>query len=347
MVLAFGDHRLDIERRELRCGAELIAIEPKAFDLLTFLVQQRDRVVSKNDLLQAVWGGRIVSESALTTRINAVRRAIGDDGAAQRLIRTFTRRGVRFIGEVREMPDQAAPAAGDGLGPAPAAADKPSIAVLPFQNLSGDPAQEYFADGMAAEITTAIGRAPWLFVIARNSSFTYKGKTADAQQVARELGVRYVLEGSVTKAGNRARITAELIDAASGAHIWGERFDGTLDDIFELQDRVASGVVGAIEPRLRLAEVERAGRKPTESLDAYDFYLRGQAQAYKLTREGLAASIRAGASGPRNRPRLWPGHVEDRIEPGHAAAAALDPALRPGGRGGGLDGAAGDRRRRG
>ena len=159
MVLAFGDHRLDIERRELRRGAELIAIEPKAFDLLVFLVHHRNRVVSKDDLLQAVWGGRIVSESALTTRINAVRRALGDDGAAQRLIRTFTRKGVRFIGEVAEMPDQAPPAA-----------DRPSIAVLPFQNMTGDPEQEYFVDGMVEEITTAIARLPWLFLIARNSA---------------------------------------------------------------------------------------------------------------------------------------------------------------------------------
>ena len=279
MVLAFGQHRIDIERRELRCGAELIHLEPKAFDLLAFLVQQRDRVVSKDDLLQAVWHGRIVSELALTTRINAVRRALGDDGTAQLMIRTFTRKGVRFVGEVTEIADRITP-------------EKPSIAVLPFQNLSGDPEQDYFADGMTAEITTAIGRAPWLFVIARNSSFTYKGKAVDAQQVARELGVRYLLEGSVRKAGNRVRITAELIDTTSGAHIWGERFDGARDDIFELQDRVASSVVGAIEPRLRLAEVERAGRKPTESLDAYDFYLRAQAQASKRTSESLAELIR-------------------------------------------------------
>ena len=164
MVLAFGDHRLDIERRELRRGAELIAIEPKAFDLLVFLVHHRNRVVSKDDLLQAVWGGRIVSESALTTRINAVRRALGDDGAAQRLIRTFTRKGVRFIGEVAEMPDQAPPAA-----------DRPSIAVLPFQNMTGDPEQEYFVDGMVEEIITALSRIRWLFVIAPQFEFYVQG----------------------------------------------------------------------------------------------------------------------------------------------------------------------------
>jgi TolB-like protein len=220
VVLAFGNHRLDIERRELRRGDELVEVEPKAFDLLAFLVQHRDRVVSKDDLLQAVWHGRVVSESALTTRINAVRRALGDDGTAQLMIRTFTRKGVRFVGEVTEVSDRIAP-------------EKPSIAVLPFQNMSGDPEQEYFADGMVEEITTAIARCPGLFVIARNSSYAYKGKSIELRQVARELGVRYVLEGSVRKAGDRVRIAGQLIDSTTGAHVWTDRFDGTLDDIFE------------------------------------------------------------------------------------------------------------------
>jgi TolB-like protein len=292
VVLAFGDHRLDIKRRELRRGAELIAIEPKAFDLLVFLVLHRDRVVSKDDLLQAVWGGRIVSESALTTRINAVRRALGDDGTAQRLVRTFTRKGVRFISEVAEMPDQAMPTAGERPCPAAPAADKPSIAVLPFQNMCGDPEQEYFVDGMVEEIITALSRFPRLVVIARNSSFTYKGKATDVRQVGRELGVRYVLEGSVRKAGNRVRIAGQLINSGTGAHIWADRFDGTLDDIFELQDQVASSVVSAIEPRLRLAEIDRAARKPTESLEAYDFFLRALAQEYKRTKDSLAEAVR-------------------------------------------------------
>jgi adenylate cyclase len=161
--------------------------------------------------------------------------------------------------------------------------DKPSIAVLPFQNMSGDPEQEYFADGMVEDITTAIARLPWLFVIARNSSFTYKGKSVDVKQVGRELGVRYVLEGSVRKGSNRVRITGQLIDTATGAHIWADRFDGVLDDIFELQDQVASSVAGAIEPRLRQSEIERANRKPTESLDAYDLYLRALALRDKHT----------------------------------------------------------------
>jgi adenylate cyclase len=152
--------------------------------------------------------------------------------------------------------------------------DKPSIAVLPFANLSGDPEQEYFADGMVEEIITALSRIRWLFVIARNSSFTYKGLAVDVKQVGRELGVRYVLEGSVRKGGNRVRITAQLIDATSGAHLWADRFDGLLEDVFELQDKVAISVAGVIEPTLRQSEIERARRKRPDSLDAYDLYLR-------------------------------------------------------------------------
>jgi adenylate cyclase len=169
--------------------------------------------------------------------------------------------------------------------------DKPSIAVLPFTNMSGDLEQEYFVDGMVEEITTAISRLPWLFVIARNSSFTYKGKAVDVKQAARELGVRYVLEGSVRKAGNRVRITGQLIDTTTGAHIWAERFDGALDDIFDLQDQVASNVAGAIEPKLRQSEIERASRKPTANLTAYDLYLRALAQSYRYTEEGFAEAV--------------------------------------------------------
>jgi TolB-like protein len=188
--------------------------------------------------------------------------------------------------------------------------DKPSLAVLPFANMSGDPVQEYFVDGMVEDITTAIARLPWLFVIARNSSFAYKGKSPDLRQVGRDLGVRYVLEGSVRKAGNRVRITGQLIDTTTGAHIWADRIDGALDDIFELQDQVASKVVGAIEPKLRLAEIRRASRKPTDSLDAYDLYLRALAQFHKWSAESF-----------REATRLLSGTLS--IDPSYAPAAAL------------------------
>ena len=169
--------------------------------------------------------------------------------------------------------------------------DKPSIAVLPFQNMSGDPEQEYFADGMVEDIITALSRIRWLFVIARNSSFTYKGRAVDVKQVGRELGVRYVLEGSVRKAANRVRITGQLIDASTGAHLWADRFDGALEDIFDLQDQVTASVVGAIAPQLEQAEIERAKRKPTESLDAYDYFLRGMASYYRRTREAINEAL--------------------------------------------------------
>src|SRR5499426_2809344 len=176
--------------------------------------------------------------------------------------------------------------------PALALPDKPSIAVLPFTNLSGDPEQEYFADGMVEDIITGLSRFRWLFVIARNSSFTYKGKVVDVKQVGRELGVRYLLEGSVRKSAIRVRIAAQLIDAASGAHLWADRFEGAFDDIFELQDQVTASVVGAIAPKLQQAEIERARRKPTEILDAYDLLLRGVANFYKRTREGNEEALR-------------------------------------------------------
>jgi TolB-like protein len=289
VVLAFGDHRLDIGRRELRRHGELVELEPKAFDLLAFLVLNRDRVVSKDDLIDAVWGGRIVSESALTTRINAVRRSLGDDGARQQLVRTFIGKGVRFIGEVSELADERGSNAA-ASGP-PLLLQKPSLAILPFENLTGDREQEYFVDGMVEEITTAIARLPWILVIARHSSLAYKGTAVDINQAARDLGVRYVLEGSVRKAGSRVRITGQLIDAATGVHLWAERFEGPLDNVFDLQDAVASGVAGAIEPRLRIAEIERARRKPTESLDAYDLYLRAQAEVNRRTEASLAQSV--------------------------------------------------------
>jgi TolB-like protein/Tfp pilus assembly protein PilF len=175
---------------------------------------------------------------------------------------------------------------------APPLPDKPSIAVLPFENLSGDPEQEYFADGIVEEIITALSRFHGLFVIARNSSFTYKGRAVDVKQVGRELGVRYVLEGSVRKAGSRVRITGQLIDTSTGAHLWADRFDGGLEDIFDLQDQVTANVVGAIAPKLEKAEIERAKRKPTENLDAYDYLLRGMAIIHQWNRETNNEALR-------------------------------------------------------
>jgi TolB-like protein len=217
LLFWFEDYTLDTFRRELRRGPALLSVEPQVFDLLVFLVGNRDRVVSRD----AVWGGRIVSDSTLASRINAARRIIGDNGDQQRLIRTIIGRGIRFVGTVRKTGTRGeignANIAADHRARALTLPDKPSIAVLPFANLSGDPEQDYFADGMVEEIITALSRYPSLFVIARNSSFAYKGREADVAQVGRELGVRYVLDGSVRKGDNRIRVTARLAEAETAS----------------------------------------------------------------------------------------------------------------------------------
>jgi TolB-like protein len=282
----FEEYAFDTDRRELHRGSDVVSVAPQVFDLLDYLIRNRERVVSKDDLINAIWNGRIVSDAALTTRLNAARNAIGDSGEEQRLIKTLPRKGFRFAGQVREAQGPAGAASSDKPieppRPALTLPDKPSIAILPFTNLSSDPEQDYFADGMVNDIITALSHFKSLFVIARNSSFTYKGHAVDVKQIGRELGVRYVLEGSVRKAANRVRITGQLVDTSTGAHLWAERFDGGLSDVFDLQDQVTESVVGAIAPAVEKAEIERAKRKPTERLDAYALYLRGLAKLYQF-----------------------------------------------------------------
>jgi adenylate cyclase len=453
LLYSFEDFWLDTARRELRRGSALVSLQPQVFDLLEYLIRNRERVVGKDDLLAAVWNGRIVSEANLSTRINAARSAIGDSGEEQRLIRTAHGKGFRFVGAVREeeetvrklaaifaadiegysrlmgqdeigtlrrltacrailderiaayrgrifgsagdsvvadfasavdavqcavtiqdaiAKDSAARPAGeqmrwrigvhvgdvivqgedlfgDGVNIAarlealaepggicisstvrdyigtklplafadlgeqqvknivqpirayrvrgetraatvtayPPLPDKPSIAVLPFENMSGDPAQEYFADGMVEEIITALSKIRWFFVIARNSSFTYRGRTVDVEQVGREFGVRYVIEGSVRKSGNRVRIAAQLIDTASGNHVWAERYDRELAEIFAVQDEITERVVSAIEPELYAAEHFRSRRKPPESLDAWECVIRALSYSSQGTHAGM------------------------------------------------------------
>jgi TolB-like protein len=292
LLYSFEDFLLDSDRRELRRGDELLSVEPQVFDLLQYLIRNRDRVVSKDDLIAAVWQGRIVSEATLSSRINAVRNALRDSGQEQRLIRTILRKGIRFVGAVREEDGHEAamiamerPMSGLGLP------DRPSIAVLPFVNMSGDPEQDYFADGMVEDIITGLSRIKWLFVIARNSSFAYKGRAVDVKQVGRDLGVRYLLEGSVRKAGNRVRISGQLIEAENGGHLWAERYDRDLTDVFALQDEMTLSVVAAIEPNLRRAEIERVKRKRPHNFDAYDLLLRALPNLYTRTPEDSARSL--------------------------------------------------------
>jgi TolB-like protein/cytochrome c-type biogenesis protein CcmH/NrfG len=280
----FADHTLDTDQRELRRGADAIAVEPQVFDLLIYLMQNRDRVVSKDDLIASVWSGRVVSDSTLTSRINAARKAIGDSGEDQRLIRTFARKGLRFVGDVRTQ--------SGGNEPARAAAleetseqTRPAVAVLPFVNMSGDPEQEYFSDGISEDIITALSKLRWFFVIARNSSFTYKSKAVHMKQIAEDLGVRYVVEGSVRKSGERVRITAQLNDAVTGSHIWAERYDRDIADVFAVQDEITDAIVAAIEPQLHAAENFRAQRKAPDSMDAWDLVMRALSHYWRITRQ--------------------------------------------------------------
>jgi TolB-like protein len=312
-MFQFKGYTLDVARGSLRAADRDIQLRPKAFEVLRYLVENADRLVSKEELIRVVWPNVIVTDEVLTHCVSEARQAIGD--AAQAIIKTVPRRGYRFAARVSRVITNAggSPSAAAEAKDAPSGLslpDKPSIAVLPFSNLSGNPEEDYFADGMAEEIITALSRCAWLFVIARNSSFTYKGRAVDIREVGRELGVRYVLEGSVRRAANRLRFTGQLIDASSGAHIWADRFEGTTGDVFDLQDLFTAGVVAAIEPQLELAEIERLKHKPTASLDAYDLFLRAQQLANEFTAQSMAAALR---------------HIDQAlaIDPNYPAAMAL------------------------
>ncbi len=288
----FEDFVLDTGRRELRRHDRLIPVAPQVFDLLAYLISHRQRVVTKDDLVASIWGGRAVSDSALTTRINAARVVVGDSGEAQRLIKTLVRKGVRFLGEVQEQTSgpQAGVVAERQAGGVQVPTEKPSIAVLPFDNMSGDAEQDYFADGMAEDITTALSKVRWLAVAARNSAFAYKGKAVDVREAGRELGARYVLEGSVRKAGNRVRITAQLLDSAAGLHVWAERYDRELADTFAVQDEITEQVVAAIEPRLYAAEGLRAKRKLPDSFDAWECVVRALALLNSRAKDNIVSA---------------------------------------------------------
>ncbi|WP_207541019.1 winged helix-turn-helix domain-containing protein [Sabulicella rubraurantiaca] len=298
----FAGFTLDLRRTVLLDGSGgEIALRPKCFDVLRHLLANANRLVTREELLAAVWPGVSVVDDNITGCVAEIRRALSDDG---RLLRTIPKRGYLLEAEVTQdayastkARDAEKPPSLDRLTLSEAAPhplippDLASLVVLPFTNLSGDPEQEYFADGITEELTTALSRLRWFFVIARNSAFTYKGRAVDVRQVGRELGVRYVLEGSVRRAGEHVRIAIQLTETGTGHHLWADRFEGTREDIFALQDRVAEAVAGAMEPSLQAAEIGRSAAKPTESLDAYDLYLRGLSRAYRLTRQDSDAAL--------------------------------------------------------
>jgi TolB-like protein len=283
VLYLFEDYALDADRRELLKADRPIAVQPQVFDVLAFLIANRGRVVSKDEIIEAVWNGRVVSESTLTSRINSARSAVGDSGEAQRLIRTASRKGFRFVGAVRETASTEASAQPPPLGILPPVAavapdGKPprlSIVVLPFANLGGSADHEPFVDGVTESLTTDLSRIRGSFVIARHTAFAYKGKAIDLKQIGRELGVRYVLEGSILRSGERMRINAQLVDAETGAHVWAERFDKPVADLFATQDEIVARLAGQLDAALVSAEARRAERSPHP--DSTDFYFRGKA----------------------------------------------------------------------
>jgi TolB-like protein/cytochrome c-type biogenesis protein CcmH/NrfG len=284
-TLSFGRYRLE-PRGGLLSGTRPVRLTPKALALLCFMAERPGEVIPKEELFGAVWPEVTVGDAALVTCIQELRKALGDDARRPRYIETLHRRGYRFIGKLAPLP-----AALDDKAPALPLPDRPSIAVLPFDNMSEEADQEYFADGISEDLITGLSRIHWLFVIARNSCFVYKNRAVDVKQVSRELGVRYVLEGSVRRAGKRIRISAQLIDAVSGGHHWAERYDRELGDIFAVQDEITRNVVASIEPRLMAAEGVRALSRSSDDLGAWERVARAQTHVWRLTRADYATAI--------------------------------------------------------
>ena len=273
MRYSFDQCVLDLVSGTFKVANQEVTLRPKAFQLLRFLIENQGRLVPKDELMEAVWRTSVVTDKSLTNCISELRRALRD--GEQRVIRTVSRRGYIFTPSVstQQVGLTEGPTSGEPTFP-----DKPSVVVLPFINMSEDPRQEYFSDGITEDITTELSRFTDLFVIARNSAFQYKGKSLDVRQIGRELGVRYILEGSVRRDGGRIRVTAQLVDAHTGAHRWADRYDRELDDVFAVQDEVARTIVTILAAQVSNAEVDRRGATPTPRWNAYDYYLQAQAR---------------------------------------------------------------------
>jgi TolB-like protein/DNA-binding winged helix-turn-helix (wHTH) protein len=317
MQYRFADFELDLSQQELRRLGESVHIEPQVFDVIVHLVRNHDRIVSKDELIEAVWNGRIISEAALSSRINGARRALGDNGTDQFFIRTLHKRGFRFVGDVRAIsaPETDSEAArlvpDDSAAPANApvrvsvssevsrlddivsesvkaeANTRPSIAVLPFGNMSGDPENDYFSYGLTEDIIRLLARNRWLSVISRHSTVAFQGRVVDAREVGELLGVRYVMVGSVRKSRDTVRITAELVRAADGKQLWADKYDLQLEYIFDIQEEMARQIAATIEPELSKVEQQLAARKAPESLDAWDCYQRGLWNLWRFTTPGF------------------------------------------------------------
>ena len=309
VIYLFAGYSLDSDCRELRRGSDLVPLEPQVFDLLQYLISRRDCVVSKDEIIEGVWNGRIVSESTISSRVTALRRAIGDSGETQRLIRTIQRKGLRFVGDVREekspsttggkiqggafYPRQPAVLSDALLVSGLSLLEHAAIAVLPFNDMSATHDQQYLADGITEELITGLAKIPELIVIARNSTFTYKDKPTDIRQVGKDLNVRYVLEGSTQRADQNVRVTAQLIDTTTGHQIWADRYDRQVDNIFAIRDditRSIAGTLGGKAGKLAQAEAVRVSGKNPNSFTAYDCVMKGWYAYNKFTREDNVAA---------------------------------------------------------
>ena len=286
-ALTFGRYRLE-PRVGLMRGDREVHLTPKALALLSFIAGRPGEVIAKQELFGAVWPDVAVGDAALVTCIQELRKALADNARRPRYIETVHRRGYRFVGKIAPGGKPVVE-----LTPALSLPDKPSIAVLPFDHMSGDPEQEYFTDGMSEDLITGLARIHWLFVIARNSTFVYKNRAVDVKQVARELGVRYVLEGSVRRAGTRLRISAQLVDAVTGGHHWAERYDRQLGDIFAVQDEITESVAAAIEPRVLAAEGIRTLSRSASDLGAWGLVARAQTHFWRMTKADCGTAIAA------------------------------------------------------
>jgi TolB-like protein/Tfp pilus assembly protein PilF len=268
----FGEHSLDVDRRELRRGGDQIEIQPQVFDIIVYLVQNRDRVVSRDDLIARIWGGRIVSNAAVDTRISAARQALGDTGGARRFILTVQRKGVRFIAEVKEDATPAAPTLRPGSAEASPSFARPAIMVLPFRNISGEPSEDYFTDALTINLTSDLSHMRDIVVISAATALTYKGSAPNTREIGRELGVRYLVDGSIGRRGNLVRTNVELLDAASGAQLWADRFENQMEDLGSLEDTITGRIAESLNVQLVRAEGHRVDRVPQP--DALELRLR-------------------------------------------------------------------------
>ncbi|MBX3498066.1 MAG: winged helix-turn-helix domain-containing protein [Alphaproteobacteria bacterium] len=336
-ILRFDEFELDVSLFQLRKAGARVAVEPQVFDLLVFLARNRDRIVAKDEVFAAIWGDRIVSDAALSSQIKAARRALGDDGASQRMIATVHGRGFRFIPEVRSAPVGEVSAQPESRveETLDAIRQRPSVVVLPFTNLNSDASEDYLADGITEDIITALAKNRWLTVVARNPAFAFRNSGDSIRTIGKKLEADYVVTGSMRKAGDRYRATIQVVDAETEHSIWSERFDSSAADIFDLQDEISELVASRLEAELGLSEQRKAERKPRKNLGAWDLYQLGCAEFYKFTPEAnrrsqelLRESIRLDPAFPGAHARLAYAIILSMVYfDAPSEAAAMDEAL--------------------